>query len=108
MLTLSCPDAAGIVRAVASLLVDLDCSIESSQQYGDPQTERFFMRVQFAGGHGVYPLIGDPDGIADEIERIHAAGFAGATLAFVDYLAELPYFASEVLPRLARKGLRRL
>jgi formyltetrahydrofolate hydrolase len=48
VLTLSCPDAAGIV-AVASLLVELDCSIESSQQYGDPATERFFMRVQFAG-----------------------------------------------------------
>ena len=49
VLTLSCPDAAGIVFAVASLLVELDCSIESSQQYGDPATERFFMRVQFAG-----------------------------------------------------------
>ena len=63
-------------------------------------------RTRFAGGHGVYPLIGTPDQIADEIERIHGAGFAGSTVSFVDYVKELPYFAEEVLPRLERKGLR--
>ena len=64
------------------------------------------LRVQFAGGHGVYPLLGDPDFIAEEIARIHQAGYAGATLAFVDYAAELPYFVAEVLPRLVARGLR--
>jgi alkanesulfonate monooxygenase SsuD/methylene tetrahydromethanopterin reductase-like flavin-dependent oxidoreductase (luciferase family) len=64
------------------------------------------LRLRFAAGHGVYPLVGDPDSIAEEIARIHAAGYAGATLAFVDYLGELPYFAQEVLPRLAARGLR--
>jgi len=71
-----------------------------------PQDMLDALRTRFAGGHGVYPLIGDPDAIADEIQRIHAAGFAGATLAFVDYLGELPYFAQEVLPRLVARGLR--
>ncbi len=64
------------------------------------------LRVQFAGGHGVFPLIGDPDGVADGLERIASAGFAGATVAFVNYADELPYFVDEVLPRLERKGLR--
>lgn len=64
------------------------------------------LRVQFAGGHGVYPLIGDPDHVADEIERIHTAGFSGCTVSFVDYAAELPYFVQEVIPRLEAKGLR--
>ena len=64
------------------------------------------LRVQFAGGHGVYPLIGDPEHVANELARIHAAGYAGATLAFVNYLEELPYFAAEVLPRLEARGLR--
>ncbi|MCW2953930.1 MAG: luciferase [Conexibacter sp.] len=63
-------------------------------------------RGRFAAGHGAFPLVGTPDEIADEIERIAAAGFAGMTLAFVDYLGELPYFAQEVIPRLERKGLR--
>ena len=63
-------------------------------------------RERFAAGHGVYPLVGDPDHIANELERIHAAGFDGTTLSFVNYLNELPYFAEEVIPRLEAKGLR--
>jgi len=63
-------------------------------------------RLRFAGGHGTYPLIGSPDEIADELERISATGMAGVTIAFVDYLAEFPFFRDEVLPRLVRKGLR--
>lgn len=64
------------------------------------------LRVQFAGGHGVYPLVGDPDTVAEGLAQIAAAGFAGATIAFVNYAEELPYFVSEVLPRLERRGLR--
>lgn len=70
-----------------------------------PEAFQLF-RERFAGGHGVYPLIGDPDSIADELERISAAGFAGTTVTFVNYVKELPFFVQEVLPRLERKGLR--
>ena len=64
------------------------------------------MRGRFAAGHGTYPLIGDPDSIVGELERITAAGFAGTTVSFVDYVKELPYFRDEVIPRLEAKGLR--
>lgn len=63
-------------------------------------------RHRFAAGHGSVPLIGSPDDVADEIERYAEAGFAGMTMAFVDYTKELGYFAEEVLPRLERKGIR--
>lgn len=63
-------------------------------------------RDRFAGGHGTYPIVGSPDTVADELERISAAGFVGTTITFVDYVNELEYFAAEVLPRLERKGLR--
>lgn len=63
-------------------------------------------RWRFAAGHGSYPLVGTPDDIADELERIHRAGITGTTLAFFDYAAELPEFADEVLPRLRKKGIR--
>jgi alkanesulfonate monooxygenase SsuD/methylene tetrahydromethanopterin reductase-like flavin-dependent oxidoreductase (luciferase family) len=63
-------------------------------------------RSRFAAGHGTCPLIGTPDAVADEIERFATAGFGGITLAFVDYVGELEYFAQEVMPRLAKKGLR--
>jgi len=55
---------------------------------------------------GAYCAVGDPDSVADELARLHAVGFDGLALNFVDYLKELPYFAQEVLPRLERKGLR--
>jgi formyltetrahydrofolate deformylase len=53
ILTLSCPDATGIVHAVSGLLYQAGCNIVDSHQYGDVEgdddaTGRFFMRVQFA------------------------------------------------------------
>lgn len=63
-------------------------------------------RARFAAGHGSCPLIGTPDEVADQIERFHRAGFGGMTLAFVDYVSELEYFAQEVLPRLEARGVR--
>lgn len=34
------------------------------------------------------------------------AGLAGTSVAFLDYLKEIPYFIAEVMPRLERMGLR--
>lgn len=48
VLTLSCLDRLGIVHAVAGSLAALRCNILDSQQYGDPYTGRFFMRVHFS------------------------------------------------------------
>ncbi|WP_433334018.1 formyltetrahydrofolate deformylase [Spirillospora sp. CA-294931] len=49
VLTLSCPDRPGIVAAVSGLLAERGCNILESQQFGDRDAGRFFMRVQFAG-----------------------------------------------------------
>ncbi len=46
VLSLSCPDRPGIVHAVAGLLAELGGNITESQQFGDPLTGLFFMRVQ--------------------------------------------------------------
>jgi len=45
-LALSCPDGPGIVHAVTGVLAEHGGNITESQQYGDPETDRFFMRVQ--------------------------------------------------------------
>ena len=55
---------------------------------------------------GSYCVVGDPDAVVGEFSRLRAAGLDGLAVNFVDYLAELPYFAAEVLPRLERLGLR--
>ncbi|HTV72769.1 MAG TPA: formyltetrahydrofolate deformylase [Candidatus Acidoferrales bacterium] len=47
VLTLSCDDQIGIVHAVSGFLVNHACNILDSAQFGDPDTNRFFMRVAF-------------------------------------------------------------
>jgi len=48
-LTLSCPDKAGIVHAVTGLLAKENLTILDLQQFSDPASKMFFMRVHF--GH---------------------------------------------------------
>lgn len=62
---------------------------------------------KFDGAYpGAFPLVGTPDDVASELAALSAAGFAGTSVAFLDYLKEIPYFIAEVLPRLERMGLR--
>lgn len=67
------------------------------------ETKRRFFASHSIGG---YPFVGTPDRIADELAVVSRAGIRGIALSFVNYVDELPYFRDEVLPRLARKGLR--
>jgi formyltetrahydrofolate deformylase len=48
ILTLSCPDRAGIVHAVSRFLLERDGNIEEAAQYSDTSTGLFFMRVSFS------------------------------------------------------------
>jgi alkanesulfonate monooxygenase SsuD/methylene tetrahydromethanopterin reductase-like flavin-dependent oxidoreductase (luciferase family) len=59
-----------------------------------------------ANAIGGYPFVGTPDKVADELADLGRAGLRGIAVSFVNYLRELPYFCDEVLPRLARFGLR--
>ena len=47
VLALSCPDRPGIVHAVSGFLVGHGGNILESQQYGDQDSGRFFMRIDF-------------------------------------------------------------
>jgi alkanesulfonate monooxygenase SsuD/methylene tetrahydromethanopterin reductase-like flavin-dependent oxidoreductase (luciferase family) len=64
------------------------------------------LRNHQANGMGGLPLVGDPDMVARQLGALAAAGLTGIAVSFVNYLDELPYFCAEVLPRLARLGLR--
>jgi formyltetrahydrofolate deformylase len=50
VLSLSCPDGPGIVHAVSGALADHGGNITESQQFGDPDTGLFFMRVAVTSG----------------------------------------------------------
>jgi formyltetrahydrofolate deformylase len=47
VLKFSCYDTIGIVQAVSSFLTQNGCNIITNSQFGDRETERFFMRVAF-------------------------------------------------------------
>ncbi|CRK25621.1 hypothetical protein BN1723_013633, partial [Verticillium longisporum] len=47
ILTLSCPDKPGIVHAVTGIFAEQNLNILDLQQFSDPVSEKFFMRVHF-------------------------------------------------------------
>lgn len=49
ILTFSCADQIGLVHSVSSWLFERDCNIIDSDQFGDPSTGQFFMRLHFSG-----------------------------------------------------------
>jgi alkanesulfonate monooxygenase SsuD/methylene tetrahydromethanopterin reductase-like flavin-dependent oxidoreductase (luciferase family) len=76
----------------------------TQETHGPEEFER--LRNHQANGMGGLPLVGDPDTVTNQLAQLAAAGLTGIAVSFVNYLDELPYFCAEVLPRLARLGLR--
>ncbi|MFJ8545861.1 formyltetrahydrofolate deformylase [Streptomyces sp. NPDC093586] len=70
VLTLSCPDQAGLVHAVTSFLVKCSGNIQESQQFDDRLQNRFFMRVHFE--------VSDPDTTLEDLRT----GFAPVAEAY--------------------------
>jgi len=64
------------------------------------------LRTHQANGMGGLPIVGDPDYVAQQLANLSKAGLRGAGVSFINYAQELPFFCAEVLPRLARAGLR--
>jgi alkanesulfonate monooxygenase SsuD/methylene tetrahydromethanopterin reductase-like flavin-dependent oxidoreductase (luciferase family) len=55
---------------------------------------------------GGYPFVGTPDHIAEQFGYLSRAGMRGIAFSLINYLDELPYVRDELLPRLARMGVR--
>jgi len=66
ILTLHGEDRRGIVSAIAGAIADQGCTIRDSQQFGDMETDHFFMRVTFASEIG--PL--DPQRLGKELAQV--------------------------------------
>lgn len=69
VLTLSCPDQPGIVHAVTGVIGSVDGNIIQSQQFGDPDSGLFFMRVEIDSPVGRGPV---EEGMAEIGERFNA------------------------------------
>jgi dimethylsulfone monooxygenase len=74
------------------------------ERLGDEEFKR--QRDGYAMGNGGLRIVGDPDQVANQLGGLGKAGIRGVAVSLVNYAEELPFFCDEVLPRLARMGLR--
>jgi alkanesulfonate monooxygenase SsuD/methylene tetrahydromethanopterin reductase-like flavin-dependent oxidoreductase (luciferase family) len=86
----------------------VDNHMAGKKQFSASHDERAYRdyRQRFAGGAGTYPLVGTPEAVAGEIEKIGAEGWSGAALSFLNYTDEMPFFIGRVFPLLREAGLR--
>src|ERR1051326_219384 len=76
------------------------------ESHGAEEFQR--LRDHQANGMGGLPVVGDPDSVAGQSAQLPPAGLPGIGISFVNSLDEPPYFCAEILPRLARLGLREM
>jgi dimethylsulfone monooxygenase len=63
-------------------------------------------RFHFIAGHGGYPLIGTPEQIVDEMDKLIQIGVDGILISWVDYKTEAKQWIDEVLPLMEQAGQR--
>jgi len=77
VLVLSCPDRPGIVHAVTGLLAEHGGNISESQQFGDPLSGLFFMRVQVHSAATRVELAGAMAALAERFAMTWGLDVAG-------------------------------
>ena len=63
-------------------------------------------RVRMAAGIAGYPLIGNPQDVADGLMELQAAGYSGVAMMFLNYLDDVSIFVERVMPILTAAKLR--
>lgn len=61
----------------------------------------------FVLSFGAFPIIGNPEQVADKLIQLSNAGMDGVVMAFLDYNEELAYFDEKVMPLLRQAGVRK-
>jgi formyltetrahydrofolate deformylase len=99
LLTLSCADRPGIVHAVAGFLVEHGGNIVASQQFGDPDSALFFMRVEFETAVAESKLRQDFVDVARSFGMTWALYVAGASTRTVILVSRLGHCLNDLLFR---------
>jgi|SRR5579883_253606 len=71
-----------------------------------PADKLALMKERFVAGAGTFPVVGSPDQVAQEFQRLSQAGLDGMAIGLVNYVDDFPILRDEVLPRMERLGLR--
>ena len=64
-------------------------------------------KFHFIAGHGGYPLIGTPEQVVDQMQRLSDIGVDGILISWLDYIPECEHWIEHVLPLMEQAGLRK-
>lgn len=67
VLTVSCPETNGIVRAVSDFLYRQGCTIHEAAQHREALIDQFFMRIEFDAAEGVLPAL---ESLAEDFQPV--------------------------------------
>ncbi|MDC4233685.1 formyltetrahydrofolate deformylase [Actinomyces sp. B33] len=105
VITLSCPDQPGIVHAVTGVIGGVGGNVIQSQQFGDPDSGLFFMRVEVDSPVGRGPV---ETGLAEVAERFGATwsiDLLGRPLRTVIMVSREGHCLTDLLYRQRTQGL---
>ncbi|WP_084077185.1 formyltetrahydrofolate deformylase [Demequina sp. NBRC 110057] len=99
VLSLSCPDGPGIVHAVSGALAALDGNITESQQFGDPDTGLFFMRVEVTSPAGRDQIEAAVTPLAERFRMEWNLDIAGRAMRTLVLVSKSAHCANDLLFR---------
>ncbi|MDU6662512.1 MAG: formyltetrahydrofolate deformylase [Actinomyces sp.] len=105
VITLSCPDQPGIVHAASGIMSDIGGNIIQSQQFGDPDTGLFFMRMEAESPVGRGPVEEGLTRIADKFNATWRVDQLGRPLRTVIMVSREGHCLKDLLYRQRSQGL---
>ena len=105
VITLSCPDQPGIVHAASGIMSDIGGNIIQSQQFGDPDTGLFFMRMEAESPVGRGPVEEGLTRIADKFNATWRVDQLGRPLRTVIMVSREGHCLTDLLYRQRSQGL---
>ena len=108
VVTLSCPDRPGIVHAVTGVIGVIGESggnVIQSQQFGDPDTGTFFMRVEVDSPKGRAPIDEGLARVAEEFSATYRVDDLGRKLRTIIMVSREGHCLTDLLYRQQTQGL---
>lgn len=105
ILTLSCPDQPGIVHAVSGVIGEVEGNIIQSQQFGDPDSGLFFMRVEVDSPVGRGPVEDGLERVAERFGATWSLDALGRPLRTIIMVSREGHCLTDLLYRQRSQGL---
>jgi formyltetrahydrofolate deformylase len=105
VLSFSCQDGPGIVSAVSTALAQRGENITESQQYGNPDSGRFFMRAQFESDAARDDIVHALQPVFDKFEMQWNLDQVGRKIRAMLLVSKAPHALTDLLYRERYQGL---